>query len=141
MLCWHLYTYIDIAIDDVCILLFCFWFVLFKLNLNHMGIGHAMGDDGPKSKAVGELFNGISIGFKPPQVVEGLLSFEDAMDDYTKWADSVVRLPHVTMVESAVRLMFGYGYGFNTQLSKAGEEGYIPRETLTYASQEYQYVR
>ena len=47
-----------------------------------------MGDDGPTSKAVGDLFNGISIGFKPPQVVEGLIPFENALDDYSKWASA-----------------------------------------------------
>lgn len=49
--------------------------------------GHAMGDDGPVSTAVSTLFNGISIGFKTPEVVEGLLPFEDALGDYTKWTD------------------------------------------------------
>lgn len=30
---------------------------------------------------------------------------------------------------------------FDKQLGKAGQEGYIPVETLHYASQEYQYMR
>jgi len=52
-----------------------------------------------------------------------------------------VRTPHVTMVESAVRLMLGYGYGFDTQLMRHGEEGYIPDDTLAFAQHEYQYMR
>lgn len=67
----------------------------------------------------------------------------DAACFYHQQADSnaTVLAPHVTMIESAVRLMFGYGYGFNKQLGMAGQEGYIPKETLAFASREYQYMR
>eukprot|EP00040_Diaphanoeca_grandis_P035995 m.227736 g.227736 ORF g.227736 m.227736 type:complete len:887 (-) comp33530_c0_seq1:113-2773(-) len=104
--------------------------------------GHAMGNDGPDSPIIGELFNAISIGFTVPMMVEGLTSFKDGYDDYSKWNDATnVRSPHITMVESAVRLMYGYGYGFDTQLAKHGQEGYIPDATLLFAQQEYQYMR
>ena len=115
----------------------------FRVLMPHALVdGHAMGSNGPSEPLVGELFNAISIGFKTPEVVEARVAFEAAYGDYRRWNDAaLVREPHITMIESAVRLMFGYGYGFDTQLQKAGEEGFIPIATLGWASREFQYMR
>ena len=106
----------------------------FRAKMPHALLdGHAMGSDGPAEPFVGEAFNAISIGFDTPEVIEERKTFASAYRNYRRWNDaSRVRSPHITMVESAVRLMFGYGYGFDGQLRKVGQEGFIPAETLAY---------
>jgi hypothetical protein len=39
------------------------------------------------------------------------------MKEYTDWMTIPTREPHITMVESAVRLQLGYGYGFGQNLT------------------------
>lgn len=50
--------------------------------------GHAMD---LADKDVTAIFNGISIGFQLPEVIEGRLSFDKAMDNYRGWMNINVR--------------------------------------------------
>ena len=62
-------------------------------------------------------FNAVSIGFTVPRMVEGLESFAVGRAQYHDWMSIPPREPHITMVESAVRLQLGYGYGFGHNLT------------------------
>jgi hypothetical protein len=76
--------------------------------------GHAMDiTDGN----VSALFNAISLGFIVPQTVEGFVSFSESFGTYSAWMSQPSHSPRLTMVESAVRLQLGYGYGFNGDLA------------------------
>jgi len=114
-------------------------------------------------------FNAISIGFTTPSVIERYTPFSQGLQQYRDWMSKPVRSPKVTMVESAVRFMLGYGYGFNdalgTLISHACENsnsvpgapvpgigdacfpsapqkpGYILPQTFYLARAEYQYMR
>jgi len=84
--------------------------------------GHAMDvNDGN----ITALFNAISIGFTTPQMIEGFTTFEDGLTNYKNWLSMPLHEPRVTMVESAVRLQLGYGYGFNNDLGTL-----IPRNCI-----------
>ena len=78
--------------------------------------GHAMDiNDGN----ISAQFNAISIGFTTPEIVERRQSFAEGFQMYESWMTVPARSPKLTMVESAVRFMFGYGYGFVRNLSEA----------------------
>jgi hypothetical protein len=66
--------------------------------------GHAMN---VREDVVAETFNAISLGFVTPKIVEGLQDFDTGLANYHDWMRIPARTPHVTMVESAVRLMIG----------------------------------
>jgi len=128
--------------------------------------GHAMDvSDGN----ITALFNAISIGFTVPFMVEQQQSFSSGLSMYRDWMSLPARSPKVTMVESAVRLMLGYGYGFDrdleTEISSAcansesvpgapvpgigdacapraaQRAGYISPPTFLLARAEYRYMR
>lgn len=97
--------------------------------------GHAMS---PVDLDIQQIFNAISIGFTTVYVIEGLKSFEEGWQEYQNWMTLPKQLPHVTMVESAVRLQLGYGYGFDNELERSqGKPGFISTETYQFAGQEY----
>ena len=102
--------------------------------------GHAMS---PTDPDIQEIFNAISIGFTTVDMIEGKKSFESGWQEYLNWMTLPKPLPHTTMVESAVRLQLGYGYGFDSQLApkNQGQLGFIPRETYQFSAHEYRYMR
>ncbi len=130
--------------------------------------GHAMDvSDGN----ITALFNAISIGFTAPLIVEGRAGFEEGLATYQDWLSLPLHQPRVTMVESAVRLALGYGYGFDSDLetlipracinshtspdplapmpgigsacqpTAPQAPGYLPPQTYLLARSEYQYFR
>eukprot|EP00039_Didymoeca_costata_P009709 m.129397 g.129397 ORF g.129397 m.129397 type:complete len:871 (+) comp14576_c0_seq9:39-2651(+) len=99
--------------------------------------GHAMDINDPD---IPKRFNAISIGFVIPEMVEGLQDVQECLNNYNKWM-TLPRTPHITMIESAVRLQIGYGYGFDSQLQKMGLPGYIPKSTFQFSRNEFQYFR
>jgi len=66
----------------------------------------------PPSADVGALFNGDSIGFQVPEVIEAKIGFADLWDTYHGWW-SVGRPPVITMIEGAPPYQIGYGYGYD----------------------------
>jgi hypothetical protein len=92
--------------------------------------GHAMDIHDPEIAAI---FNGTSIGFDVPCVIEGRTRFAELWDRYTSWQQTA-RPPRVTMVESAVPFQIGYGYGYLPI-------GAIPPSTLEFARHYYPYMR
>jgi len=128
--------------------------------------GHAMDiTDGN----ISTNFNAMSIGFTIPQIVERFTSFEAGLELYSNWMTLPTRPQKITMVEGAVRFMYGYGYGFDQDLetlisfdcansnsapgapvpgigsacAPTGTEkpGYISPQTFLSARSEYQYLR
>ncbi len=93
---------------------------LFREKAPHaLMTGHAIKLQDP---GIEGLFNGISIGFKVPFVVEGYeVSLDSALQFAQQWMGSTgqfvddVRLPYITMFESAPPLQIGYGYGENRE--------------------------
>lgn len=75
-------------------------------------------------------------------IIEGKKSFDTGWQEYQDWMSMPKPTPHITMVESAVRLQLGYGYGFNDQLAdkNQGKPGFIPKETFLFSAHEYRYV-
>jgi hypothetical protein len=71
--------------------------------------GHAMPLTEP---AIRETFNGISLGFIIPQVIEGRRNFSEVLANYRGWLETV-RPPRFTMVEGAPPYQIGYGYGYS----------------------------
>lgn len=65
----------------------------------------------PPAADVGALFNGDSIGFQVPEVIEAKIGFADLWDTYHGWW-SVGRPPVITMIEGAPPYQIGYGYGY-----------------------------
>lgn len=94
--------------------------------------GHAMTLDAD----IAAIFNAISIGFQIPLVKEGLRDFDAMLSDYRAWMTQP-RPPRITMLEGAIPLMIGYGYGFDTQIAA----GSIPAPTLDWARSQYAYMR
>ncbi len=74
---------------------------------------------------IAELFNGISIGFRTANVLEGEQSFAEVFDEYRDWL-RLARPPRTTMVESSPLDDIAYGYDYDP-LSK------IPPSTLEFA--------
>jgi len=100
-----------------------------SLAPNALVSGHAMNiDDG-----LGALFNGISIGFQAPYVIEGRSSFDSFRHQYNAWHTNALA-PHVTMVEGAPPTQISYGYDYEP-LRK------IPSATLRFAQRDFPYMR
>lgn len=71
------------------------------------------------------LFNGISIGFRTANVLEGEESFPEVFDDYRNWLQ-LAKSPPTTMIESSPLDDIAYGCDYDP-LSK------IPASTLEFA--------
>ena len=89
-----------------------------KLMPHALMDGHISVDAMRNDANISGQFNAVSIGFTVPRMVEGLESFADGMAQYRDWMTIPSREPHITMIESAVRLQLGYGYGFGANLTK-----------------------
>jgi hypothetical protein len=92
--------------------------------------GHAQDINDPEMAAI---FNATSIGFDLPYVLEGRIAFEALWERYAAW-QTQARPPLGTMVESAVPLEIGYGYGYLPWDN-------IPASTLNFARDYYPYMR
>lgn len=92
--------------------------------------GHAQDINDPEIAAI---FNATSIGFDLPDVIEGRIPFADAWSRYQAW-QMQARPPVGTMIESAVPLQIGYGYGYLPWEN-------IPTPTLHFARDYYPYMR
>lgn len=92
--------------------------------------GHSMDIHDPE---IAEIFNSTSIGFDAPYVIEDRTPFSQLWDRYASW-QSIARPPMSTMIESAVPVQIGYGYGFMPL-------DVIPPSTLEFARQYYPYMR
>lgn len=128
--------------------------------------GHAMDIS---DKNISDSFNAMSIGFTAPYMVEQRTDFYSGLALYDSWMTRPTRSPRVTMVESAVRLQLGYGYGFDRDLgtlitrdcqnsnsipgapvpgigdacipTTPQKSGYMLPQTYLFARSEYQYFR
>ena len=65
----------------------------------------------PPSSDIGGLFNGDSIGFEVPEVIEGKRGFADLWETYNGWW-TVGKTPVITMIEGGPPYQIGYGYGY-----------------------------
>ena len=74
---------------------------------------------------VAELFNGISIGFRTANVLEGEEGFSEVFATYRDWL-RLAKAPATTMIESSPLDDIAYGYDYEP-LSK------IPAATLEFA--------
>ena len=92
--------------------------------------GHAMNLDEP---GMTEIFNGISIGFRTADVLEGEEIFANLWDDYHVWLE-MARQPRATMIESSPPDQIAYGYDYSPWNK-------IPASTLEFARTYYPYVR
>ncbi|MBL8166294.1 MAG: carbohydrate binding domain-containing protein, partial [Anaerolineae bacterium] len=92
--------------------------------------GHAQEINDPEMAAI---FNATSIGFDLPYVIEGRIPFADLWERYEAWQTNA-RPPAGTMVESAVPLQIGYGYGFLPWDT-------MPTRTVDFARDYYPYMR
>ena len=80
-----------------------------KLMPNAYASGHL---PRPPSGEIGALFNGDSIGFQVPEVIESRIGFGDLWDTYQGWW-IFGRKPVITMIEGAPPYQIGYGYGYD----------------------------
>ncbi|MFN8454765.1 MAG: carbohydrate binding domain-containing protein [Anaerolineae bacterium] len=92
--------------------------------------GHATDIDEP---GMAEIFNGISIGFRTADVLEGEKIFADLWADYQAW-NELARQPRVTMIESSPPDQIAYGYDYSPWEK-------IPPSTLEFARTYYPYMR
>jgi hypothetical protein len=82
---------------------------------------------------IGELFNGLSIGFATANVLEGEESFSSVWQRYHDWFARAVS-PVTMMVESSPMDQIAYGYDYSPWQK-------IPPTTLEFARTYYPYVR
>jgi hypothetical protein len=101
-----------------------------ELLPNALLTGHAQDITDPVMAAT---FNGTSIGFDPPYVIEGRTTFATMWNRYRNW-ETLAKAPRITMVESAVPLQIGYGYGFAPVET-------MPAPTLEFARTHHRYMR
>lgn len=92
--------------------------------------GHAMDIYEP---GIGALFNGISIGFRTANVIEGEESFGQVRDAYQSWQRWAVQ-PAVTMFEASPVDQIAYGYSY-------APEQRVPPTTLEFARTYYPWMR
>ena len=145
---------------------------MFRVLMPHALMdGHISADAMRQDTNISTMFNAVSIGFTTPYVIEGVTTFADGIKEYTDWMTIPTRTPHITMVESAVRLQLGYGYGFGNNLTspitfacensnsvpgaappangdactqgtrKGFGQGFLKPQTYMFARSEYQYMR
>lgn len=84
-------------------------------------------------QGIANIFNGISLGFRTADVIEGEKSFAEVWEEYSAW-HKLARQPTVTMIESSPPDQISYGYGY-TPWDK------IPPPTLEFARTYSPYVR
>ena len=101
-----------------------------QLMPNALMSGHAMGLNDP---GITNLFNGISIGFQPANVIEGETGFADALSQYAGWC-TLARPPQITMVESSPIDDIAYGYDYAPWAK-------IPAATLDFTRHYYPWMR
>ena len=87
----------------------------------------------PPTTDVGALFNGDSIGFQVPEVIESRIGFGDLWDTYQGWWN-VGRKPVITMIEGAPPYQIGYGYGYDPM-------SVIPAGALEFGRTDYRNMR
>ncbi|MCS7259324.1 MAG: carbohydrate binding domain-containing protein [Anaerolineae bacterium] len=92
--------------------------------------GHSMDIYEP---GVGELFDGISLGFVTADVLEGERSFSQVWDLYQTWMREA-RQPPVVMFEASPMDQIAYGYGYRPWSD-------TPPSTLEFARTFYPYMR
>ncbi len=92
--------------------------------------GHSMNIYEP---GIGELFDGISLGFFTANVLEGEMTFGELWDLYNAWMRDA-RQPPVVMFESSPVDQIAYGYDYEPW-SK------IPTSTLEFARTYYPWMR
>lgn len=92
--------------------------------------GHALKIYEP---GIAEIFNGISMGFRTADVLEGEMIFADLWDEYQAW-HKLARQPRVTMIESSPPDQIAYGYDYSPWDK-------VPPSTLEFARTYYPYVR
>ncbi len=92
--------------------------------------GHSMDID---EAGIGELFNGLSIGFATANVLEGEESFNSVWQRYHDWFARAVA-PVTMMVESSPMDQIAYGYDYSPWQK-------IPASTLEFARTYFPYVR
>ncbi|MFN8445733.1 MAG: carbohydrate binding domain-containing protein [Caldilineaceae bacterium] len=101
-----------------------------KLMPNAIVNGHAMNIN---ERGIGEIFNGISIGFEPANVREGEASFSSLFGTYQAWQSKAVT-PNAIMFEASPPDLLAYGYGYTPWQD-------IPASTLDFARSYYPYMR
>ncbi|MGD0273226.1 MAG: carbohydrate binding domain-containing protein [Gaiellaceae bacterium] len=101
-----------------------------SLMPNAIVSGHSMNITEP---GISQLFNGLSIGFRPADVLEHEMSFGDLWDEYSSWMTEALS-PHVTMLEASPPDQIAYGYGYLPWK-------FIPASTLEFARTLYPYMR
>ncbi|MCS6844743.1 MAG: carbohydrate binding domain-containing protein [Caldilineales bacterium] len=82
---------------------------------------------------IAELFNGISIGFRTANILEGEEGIAEVLPDYQDWL-RLAKPPRTTMVESSPIDEIAYGYDYDP-LTK------IPPSTLEFARTYYPWMR
>lgn len=82
---------------------------------------------------IATLFNATSIGFEAPFVIENRIRFAELWERYASWQGRA-RPPVGSMIESAVPLQIGYGYGYVPFDA-------MPPSTREFARQYYPYMR
>jgi hypothetical protein len=92
--------------------------------------GHSTSIDEP---GIGELFNGVSLGFWTANVLEGEMPFTELWDVYHEWYRAA-RQPVQVMFESSPPDQIAYGYDYSPW-------EHIPTATLEFARTYYPYVR
>ena len=92
--------------------------------------GHAMSIDEP---GISSLFNGLSIGFRPADVLEHESSFDSLLSEYDSWMTDALA-PHITMFEASPPDQIAYGYDYSPWEK-------IPVSTLEFARTLYPYMR
>ncbi len=92
--------------------------------------GHSLNIAEP---GVGELFNGISMGFWPAKVLEDQMLFNNVWDTYTAWHEHA-QSPITTMFEASPLEQISYGYGYAPWDT-------VPPATLEFARTYYPWMR
>lgn len=101
-----------------------------QLMPNAIVNGHSMDITEP---GIGELFNGISLGFDTAHVVEGKMTFFELWERYALWMTDALS-PHISMFEASPPDQIAYGYGYEPLEN-------IPPSTLEFARTLYPYMR
>jgi hypothetical protein len=92
--------------------------------------GHSMNIEEP---GIAKLFNGLSIGFRPADVLEGEMSFDSLLEEYRGWMTDALK-PHITMFEASPPDQIAYGYDFEPWKK-------TPASTLEFARTLFPYMR